>query len=165
MNEAGIAWKTIANHFKVSEKELRTKRKLYYETNKSNIEWDYLCWATKASTRNHVQTWSQVSNQSSWPNPEPTPMMNVNLRLLLIGCLAIAISGCSKYPSKEQARVCSWRSLYERFVTGHQRDLRKQQLRKAIESGLLEQIKPDAKAWCSPSNGYVRYWVLSACHW
>lgn len=38
----------------------------------------------------------------------------------------------------EQARIYSWRSLYERFVTGHQRDLRKQQLRKAIASGLLE---------------------------
>ena len=38
MNKAGIAWKTITNHFKVSEKDLRTKRKLYYETNKPNTE-------------------------------------------------------------------------------------------------------------------------------
>ena len=41
----------------------------------------------------------------------------------------------------EQARLCSWRSLYERFVNGHQRDLRKQQLRKAIAAGLLEKYK------------------------
>ncbi|WP_156777486.1 hypothetical protein [Synechococcus sp. RS9916] len=38
----------------------------------------------------------------------------------------------------EQACLKSWRGLYEQFVTGHQRDLRKQQLRKAIAAGLLE---------------------------
>ena len=34
MNKAGIPWKYVANHFRVTELELRNKRKLYYETNK-----------------------------------------------------------------------------------------------------------------------------------
>lgn len=35
MNEAGIPWKYVANHFRITEKELRTKRTQYYETNKT----------------------------------------------------------------------------------------------------------------------------------
>lgn len=37
----------------------------------------------------------------------------------------------------EQASMLNWRAFYERYITNHQRDLKKQQLRKAIKSGLL----------------------------
>ena len=38
----------------------------------------------------------------------------------------------------EQALFISWRSMYERYLSGHQKDTRKQELRKAIKAGLLE---------------------------
>jgi hypothetical protein len=37
----------------------------------------------------------------------------------------------------EQASMLNWRAFYERYITNHQGDLKKQQLRKAIKSGLL----------------------------
>ena len=61
MNQAGIPWKYVANHFRVTELELRNKRKHYYETNKTKSSFtsdqeSNLCRTTEASTRNHVKT-------------------------------------------------------------------------------------------------------------
>ena len=47
MNESGIPWKYVANHFRITELELRKQRKLYYESNKT--EDTHLCRATETS--------------------------------------------------------------------------------------------------------------------